>query len=142
MKFFAYVTTRNIGDLYLPVPAQNSALRESAARINAQYMLPRVEHFFKNSYIELNTLLELADPNSIIGMYSYIILPNDLLELDKISKKLIRKKLTIYFVLENKYFKNLSDIKNLYLSHKLRNMQINNSPNYKFLKKFASFNFH
>ena len=71
MKMYAYVTTRNMGDIFLPVPAQNSVLRELANRLDLNYILPRVEHFYEGSFIELNTLLKIADKKSIIGMYSF-----------------------------------------------------------------------
>ena len=67
MNLYAYVTTRKMGDIFLPVPAQNSVLREIARRLDLNYILPRVEHFYENSFIELNTLLRQAEKESIIS---------------------------------------------------------------------------
>ena len=131
MKMYSYVTSRNMDDIFLPVPAQNSVLREVSNRLGTQYVLPRVEHFYKDSYIELNTLLDTSIENSLIGMYSFLMLPLDLSKLNDISKRLKRKKLKVYFALENCYFENLDDIKNLYRSHICRVMQIKLSPKYK-----------
>ena len=123
-----------MGDIFLPVPAQNSVLREAANRLNLQYVLPRAEHFFEDSYIELNTLLNTSLEDSIIGMYSFLMLPLDLFRLRKISEKLKQKNLKIYFALENSFFEDLDDIQDLYKSHICRNMQLKNSPTYKTIR--------
>jgi len=134
MRMYSYVTTRKMGDIFLPVPAQNSVLREVSNRFGIQYILPRVEHFYEDSYIELNTLLDTSLEKSLIGMYSFLMLPLDLSKLNEISEKLKKKNLKIYFALENCFFKDLDDIQNLYKSHKCRLMQLNLSPNLKELK--------
>ena len=134
MKMYSYVTSRKMGDIFLPVPAQNSVLREASNRLNVQYILPRLEHFFKDSYIELNTLLDTSLENSLIGMYSFLMLPLDLSKLRKISEKLKKKKLKIYFALENSFFEDLKDIKHLYTSHVCRNIQLKSSPTFKELR--------
>ena len=134
MRMYSYVTSRNMGDIFLPVPAQNSVLREASNRLGTQYVLPRVEHFYKDSFIELNTILDSCLQNSIIGMYSFLMLPLNLSKLSKISNKLKSKNLKIYFVLENCFFKDLDDIKYLYRSHICREMQIKFSPKFKDIK--------
>ena len=139
MKMYAYVTTRNMGDIFLPVPAQNSVLRELANRLDLNYILPRVEHFYEGSFIELNTLLKIADKKSIIGMYSFLMLPMDLNKLKKINNLLSKRNLRIYFVLENCFFENIGDIKNLFKSHLLRKMQLENSPSFKLIRDNRDF---
>ena len=134
MRMYSYVTSRNMGDIFLPVPAQNSVLREASNRLGTQYVLPRVEHFYKDSFIELNTILDTCFKSSIIGMYSFLMLPLNLSKLSKISKRLKSKNLKIYFVLENCFFKDLDDIKYLYRSHACREMQIKLSPKFKDIK--------
>ena len=134
MKMYTYVTFRNMGDIFLPVPAQNSVLREVSNRLGVKYVLPRAEHFFKDSYIELNSLLEISSKESLIGMYSFLMLPLDLSKLKVISDKLKERKLKIYFALENCFFKDLEDIKYLYLSHICRDMQLKLSPKFKEIK--------
>ena len=101
MKMYTYVTFRNMGDIFLPVPAQNSVLREVSNRLGVKYVLPRAEHFLKISYIELNSLLEISSKESLIGMYSFLMLPLDLSKLKVISDKLKERNLKIYFALEN-----------------------------------------
>ena len=134
MKMYSYVTTRNMGDIFLPVPAQNSVLREIAIRFDMQYVLPRVEHFFNDSYIELNTLIEISLENSLIGMYSFLMLPLNLTKLKEISKKLKNKNLKIYLALENIFFEDIEDIDSLFKSHICRDMQTNLSPKFKEIK--------
>ncbi len=131
MNFYSYVTTRKMGDIFLPVPAQNSVLRESAKRLDSKYVLPRVEHFYEDSFIELNTLLKTAENKSIIGMYSFLMLPLDIEKLKKINNLLTKKNLRIFFALENRFFENFYDIKNLYISHVFKRMQLQNSPTFR-----------
>ena len=123
MKMYSYITSRHMGDIFLPFPAQNSVLREVSNRFNMQYVLPRAEHFFQDSYIELFTLLETALNESVIGMYSFLMMPQNLTKLKDISIKLKKKNLKIYFALENTFFIDLKDIKYLYISHACRDMQ-------------------
>ena len=66
-------------------------------------VLPRAEHFFEDSYIELNTLLDTSLEDSIIGMYSFLMLPLDLFRLRKNIRKIKTKNLKIYFVYENSF---------------------------------------
>ena len=134
MNLYAYVTTRKMGDIFLPVPAQNSVLRELAVRLELNYILPRVEHFYEDSFIELNTLLKMAENGSIIGMYSFLMLPLDITKLKKINNLLAKRNLRIFFALENRFFENTYDIKNIYRSHVLKKMQLQNSPTFREIK--------
>ena len=134
MNLYAYVTTRKMGDIFLPVPAQNSVLREIARRLDLNYILPRVEHFYENSFIELNTLLKQAEKESIIGMYSFLMLPLDIKKLKNINELLAERNLRIFFALENRFFENIEDIKNIYISHLLKKMQSQNSPTFREIK--------
>ena len=140
MKMYSYVTSRKMGEIFLPVPAQNSVLREASNRLGTQYILPRVEHFYKDSFIELNTILDSCLRDSLIGMYSFLMMPLNLSKLRAISKKLKSKNLKIYFALENCFFKDLDDIKYLYRSHIFREMQMKFSPKFKDIK-YQVFNF-
>ena len=134
MNLYAYVTTRKMGDIFLPVPAQNSVLRELAIRLKLNFILPRVEHFYEDSFIELNTLLKTAEMGSIIGMYSFLMLPLDITKLKNINNLLAKRNLRIFFALENRFFENTCDIKNLYRSHVLKKMQLQNSPTFREIK--------
>ena len=62
------------------------------------------------------------------------MLPLDLSKLKVISDKLKERNLKIYFALENCFFKDLEDIKYLYLSHICRDMQLKLSPKFKEIK--------
>ena len=134
MNLYAYVTTRKMGDIFLPVPAQNSVLRELATRLKLNYILPRVEHFYEDSFIELNTILKTAEKGSIIGMYSFLMLPLDITKLKNINNLLAKRNLRIFFALENRFFENTCDIKNIYRSHVLKKMQLQNSPTFREIK--------
>ena len=134
MNLYAYVTTRKMGDIFLPVPAQNSVLRELAIRLKLNFILPRVEHFYEDSFIELNTILKTAEKGSIIGMYSFLMLPLDITKLKNINNLLAKRNLRIFFALENRFFENTCDIKNLYRSHVLKKMQLQNSPTFREIK--------
>ena len=100
MIFKGYVTARSFNGIYMPVPAQNSCLREFCDQRQGQYVLPHLESSFKNCYHQLFGAVKESAPEDIILMYSIGMLPSgqklaDLLSLCR------EKQVAIAFVLEN-----------------------------------------
>lgn len=97
-----YVTPRTFGQFCMPVPAQNSCLREYAIRNEFVYALPQCEHIFNNSYVQLFGTLNSLEVGGNIVMYSMLMLPEQSSALQKIADILNIKNINIHFVLENK----------------------------------------
>ena len=106
-----YVTVRPFGGLSIPVPVQNLVLRNYVAQMNAAYVLPLNEHKFENCFMQLFTLINVAETDAHIAMCSSKMLPRNkkiriaLFELIKI------KSLKVHFVFENKILSDANDIK-------------------------------
>ena len=67
-------------------------------------------------------------------MYSFLMLPLDITKLKNINNLLAKRNLRIFFALENRFFENTCDIKNIYRSHVLKKMQLQNSPTFREIK--------
>jgi sporadic carbohydrate cluster protein (TIGR04323 family) len=88
--------------MVIPVPAQNSCIREYVAKNNGLYILPPLESYYENCYHQLFGLLAEIPTNSTIIMYSLSILPIlDSVKMSKIRALSIDKNLNYAFVLEN-----------------------------------------
>lgn len=70
LKVYGYATSRPFGDFNMPVPAQNTCLREYSTNINAQYVIPQLEHKFENCYMQLWTTIKSMQTGDILAMYS------------------------------------------------------------------------
>ena len=84
----------------IPVPAQNSCLREYVAQKQGIYILPNLESSFDNCFHQLFGAINSATSGSMIVMYSLTMLPNR----KKLNKLLIEcreKDIGLAFVLEN-----------------------------------------
>ena len=66
MRVLGYVTSRSFQGLTIPVPAQNSCLREFAKAQKLVYVLPPLEHYFQNCYMQLFTLVKSLKEGDII----------------------------------------------------------------------------
>ena len=98
---YGYVSTRSAYGISMPVPAQNSCLREYCKLRNITYILPRVEHHFDNSYSELLGLIEDCPHDTTIGMYTFLMLPlENEIALNTVLASL-SSKINLAFVLEN-----------------------------------------
>ena len=116
-----YVTSRSFGGLCIPVPAQNSCLRELARSRSVAYGLPPLEHKFENCYMQLFTVLRSANKGDTIAMYSVVMLPiNSPKKMDAINAIAIEKNLTLLFVLEGVECSSTKDISNIVSSYLLR----------------------
>ena len=109
MKFCAYATSRPIGQFVIPVPAQNSCLREYAARNNLEYAMPQLEDKYQNCFMQLYSVIENSEKNDIIGLYSLETFRENPKKSLEIIKYALKKRNTFYFVLENLRIKNIDD---------------------------------
>ena len=124
-----YVTSRPFAGLSVPVPAQNSCLREYARSLGQSYALPPLEHKFDNCYMQLYTVINSASPGDIIAMYSISMLPlNDLPKLIALRHLALCNTLTYSFLLEACSSTDLFDLASIMQSYSLRSVLDNNPP--------------
>lgn len=122
MRVVGYVTSRSFQGFTVPVPAQNSCLREFANSQGMIYVLPPLEHFFEECYMQLFTALKLIKKGDILAMYSVAMLPRSQRKLDIILNHLVEKKAKMHFILEGKTIKDLEEVKLLIFSYSLRSI--------------------
>ena len=120
MRLLGYVTSRKFSNFVMPVPAQNACLREYANSINAEYVLPPLEHFFENCFMQLFTALNNFQRHDILGMYSVSMLPYDKKKLKEVFEIIKNYDGSIYCILEAKKIKNFDEANDLLSSYKLR----------------------
>jgi sporadic carbohydrate cluster protein (TIGR04323 family) len=84
----------------IPVPAQNSSLREYVTQKHGTYLLPNLESSFDNCFHQLFDAINTASADSAIIMYSLTMLP-DGAKLDKLLSECKLQGITLTFVLEN-----------------------------------------
>ena len=122
MRVLGYVTSRSFQGLTIPVPAQNSCLREFAKAQKLVYVLPPLEHYFQNCYMQLFTVLKSMQDGDILAMYSAAMLPTNKKKEEFIFSELKYLDAKMHFVLESKTVKNLEEVKSLLFSYSLKNM--------------------
>lgn len=84
----------------MPVPAQNSCLREFVSNSGGEYILPHLESSFEECFHQLFGLVEDLAKDDMVLMYSVSMLPKG----EKLEQFLVRcaeRKLGLAFVLEN-----------------------------------------
>jgi len=118
-----YVTSRCFGGLSIPVPAQNSCLRELARTRSVAYALPPLEHKFENCHMQLFTVLTNAEQGDIVAMYSVAMLPIHNREKMSIIDSVANERgLAFCFVLEGVECLSLSSISNIISSYIIRDL--------------------
>lgn len=122
MRVLGYVTSRSFQGFTIPVPAQNACLREFAKSQNLNYVLPPLEHYFEDCYMQLFTALKSIERGDILAMYSAAMLPNNLTKLEYIFLELEKREGKMHFVLESKLIKNIDEVKSILYSYSLKNM--------------------
>ena len=122
MRVLGYVTSRSFQGFTIPVPAQNACLREFAESQKLNYVLPPLEHYFKDCHMQLFTALKSVERGDILAMYSAAMLPNNLKKLKYIFLELEKREGKMYFVLEAKLIKNIDEAKSILFSYSLKNM--------------------
>ena len=125
MNYKGYVSSREFGGMSIPVPAQNSSLREYVSQKNGTYILPNLESSFHNCFHQLFGSLNNLNNNDMIVMYSLTMLP-DGKKLDTFLDMCGLKKIGLAFVLENISVRDdFSIIKNELKSYKLSRLELN-----------------
>jgi len=116
-----YVTSRAFGGLIVPVPAQNTALREFARNKSQVYVLPFLEHKFAGCYMQLFTVLKTAQPGDYVAMYSASMLPiEDSRKLSLVEDEIRKRDCLIHCVLEGITTKSIKGLENIIMSYRLR----------------------
>ena len=122
MRFLGYVTSRSFQGFTIPVPAQNACLREYAKSIDLTYVLPPLEYYFENCYMQLFTVIRTIKEGDIVGMYSAAMLPKDPQKLKQIFFEIEKRQGSLHFVLESKTVTNFQEAKSILYSYSLRNI--------------------
>jgi len=122
-KIYGYATSRPFGPFIMPVPAQNSCMREYASRNQYQYIPPQLEHKFFNCYMQLFGTIRRTPISGDIVMYSAEILMDASSDkLLKLANKIFEKEITLHFVLENIAVNTLEDLRKLQHRYKVKKM--------------------
>ena len=108
-QLIGYVTPRPFGQFSMPVPAQNSCLREYAKNHGFIYSLPQCEHIFKGCFVQFFGTLNECKPGGHVVMYSSLMLPDKHSDLQMLKSIIIKKNITIHTVLERKKISKLSN---------------------------------
>jgi sporadic carbohydrate cluster protein (TIGR04323 family) len=109
----------------IPVPAQNSCIREYVSQKNGTYILPNLESSFENCFHQLFGAINILHEGDMIVMYSLTMLP-DGNKLDTLITNCKNKKIGLAFVLENiSITKNFSKILDELESYKLSKLELN-----------------
>jgi len=125
LNYKGYVSSREFGGMSIPVPAQNSSLREYISQKNGTYILPNLESSFHNCFHQLFGSLNNLNNNDMIVMYSLTMLP-DGKKLDTFLDMCSLKNIGLAFVLENISVRDdFSIILNELESYKLSRLELN-----------------
>jgi sporadic carbohydrate cluster protein (TIGR04323 family) len=94
----------------MPVPAQNSCIREFIKNKHGDYILPALESHFDNCYHQLFNLANMVPRGHSIIMYSLNMMPNEK-KLDMLLSRCEEREISFAFVLEA--FESKSSYKNI-----------------------------
>lgn len=94
----------------MPVPAQNSCMREYCNQLGRTYVFPLVELFYKNCHSNLFRLIESVPKEAHLCCYSILMIPKTDEKIELISKVMAEKGLTFHFVLEKKVARTFEDL--------------------------------
>ena len=100
MNYKGYVSSRAFGGMSIPVPAQNSCIREYVSLNGGNYILPNLESSFENCFHQLFGAANNISSGDFIVMYSLTMLPEGL-KLDRFLGDCRIKGIGLAFVLEN-----------------------------------------
>lgn len=118
-----YAMTRPFGDFAMPVPAQNSCMREYAASKSFNYSLPSVELIYDHCYLNLFSLLQRVDTEDHICCYSFLMLPlNYSAKFEKLIEITQQKSLTWHFVFEKRVISGTSDLRHMAFRYSISNL--------------------
>jgi len=103
-RYFGYVTSRPFGSFVMPVPAQNSCLRDYVSRNGGVYVPPQLEHKFESCFMQLAGTTVKAGEGDFILMYSVEMILESPEKSIKIMKRSFERGTIFAFVLENIMF--------------------------------------
>lgn len=106
IKLKGYIFSRPFVGERVPQGVQNLFLREYCRRNNYNFDLSSVEYCMDNSFIHLNNLINNLKKYDGILAYSIFQLPSDAIARAKLLNKVIKKKKTFHFAIENIILKN------------------------------------
>lgn len=106
----------------MPVPAQNSCMREYVSRQGGAYVLPLLELMYEECHLQLFRLLESVPYNSELCAYSALMLPRAQDKIDKIDRLLLSKNLKFHFVFERLIIKSTMDMQDIFKNEKLSSL--------------------
>ena len=112
MKVKGYIFSRPFMGERVPQSVQNLVLRNYCLNNNLIFELSSTEYSMENSYYVLNKLIDDKKYKKII-FYSMFQLPDNNEKRLKTLKKIIEKKKSIYFALEDQILKNTSNIEEI-----------------------------
>jgi len=121
-KIKGYIFSRPFLEERAPQHIQNIIIREFCKKEKLHYSLSAVEYAMKDSYKTLYQLISNLKNLDGIVAYSVFQLPFNNFERNKILKKVIKKKKTFYFALEDLKLSNKNDlqkIENIWLVKKI-----------------------
>tara|TARA_B100000963_G_C22154086_1_gene463058 strand:+ start:72 stop:518 length:447 start_codon:yes stop_codon:yes gene_type:complete len=118
-KLIGYVTNNEFNEKIIPIPFQNTILRNYCQDNNYVYLLPYNEMIFKNSYSQLITMINKIDKNTAIICCSIFMLPEKIFYLKKIIQALNQKNTYIYSLYEDIYVQNVKDIETIDYNKKI-----------------------
>ena len=87
------------GGISMPVPAQNSCIREFINNKQGGYILPALESHFDNCYHQLFNIAHTTQSGQSIIMYSLSMMPNEK-KLDMLLSICNERQISFTFVLE------------------------------------------
>ena len=106
-----YIFSRPFMGERVPQSIQNLVLRDYCKRNDFIYELSTVEYCMENSMIHLNNLIKNLNLYSGILSYSLFQLPENPNTRQEVLKKVVSKKKTFHFAIENQFVSSLNDIK-------------------------------
>jgi sporadic carbohydrate cluster protein (TIGR04323 family) len=119
-RFRGYAFSRPFGDFVMPVPAQNSCMREFASRHEAGYVPPQLEHKFSNCAMQLYGSIAASERGDTVIMYSFEILYSLSSKATDVVLSAERAGVRLGFVLENAFVGSVSEFDSMATGRRLR----------------------
>jgi sporadic carbohydrate cluster protein (TIGR04323 family) len=107
-KFRGYISSRKIGGSFYPQNLQNLLIRSFAKDKNINLQLSGTEWNINNSYLMLRSIID--EKNDGIIFFSLFQLLDDEKEFIYFSKKIVSKKKSLIFCLENIIITNIYEL--------------------------------
>ena len=126
-RYLGYAFSRPFGDFVMPVPAQNSCMREYVHRRDGLYIPPQLEHKFENCYMQLAGTISSSLAGDFIVIYSFEIIYLNFLKTLPFFRAAFLKSVTVCFVLENFDVKSEVDLLQKYKMRNIRKFIISES---------------